>query len=706
MSISKQIAGLIIQIFLCTICFAQQREKIDSLKKNFLTAKDSQRINCLNELSKAYLNTQGDTASFYASLAFQEAKMLHYVQGMGDATLNSGKVEANRGNDSSARKFFLQAIPLYEKCNNIDMLGSAYLNLGLTLRDSSALEAYKKAIQLFQKVKDSSRSSYAMTMMGLTYQDMGNYEKAFEFGNQSLEIGKNIHDNYRVLWSLSNLGRLFQEVEDYPTAIDYYYNQPFDYAKAHNVQWLSFYDKVAEVYFSMHQDDSALYFLQKHIISSSDSASLKKALANPKTIEFNVGRIFLIKKEYDKALQNFLGVLKIAKSENNSADQMQILAYVAQTYLAKNDYEHALQYSKKLLTLAQNLGSRVFIRDGTELLWKVYDHNKSFDSAYKYYTAFTRMKDSITSYRFLTQMTSFKQAAANEKKELQFQQQLEQESFTKKILVISIIAILLISVFVLRFIALKRKNEAHQRKILQNELEIQKLEGEKTIAELQQQKTEVEMQALRAQMNPHFIFNSLNSINRFILKKQSTEATEYLTKFSRLIRMILNSSVNASVSLAEDLEALQLYLELERLRCEEKFSFKIKCDPDLDIDFIQVPPMLLQPFVENAIWHGLMNKEAEGHLSINIQQENSILICTIADDGIGRKRAAELNDKSGKHKSMGMKITESRIAMMQKMNKDKSIEIKDLVDADGNAAGTEVVLRIPITHEVQNYLRQ
>jgi LytS/YehU family sensor histidine kinase len=161
--------------------------------------------------------------------------------------------------------------------------------------------------------------------------------------------------------------------------------------------------------------------------------------------------------------------------------------------------------------------------------------------------------------------------------------------------------------------------------------------------------------------------------------------------------MILNNSVSASVSLADDIEALQLYLELERLRCEERFGFKIKCDPDLDIDFVQVPPMLLQPFVENAIWHGLMNKEVTGHLSINIQQEDSSLICTITDDGIGRKKAVELRDKSGKHKSMGMKITESRIAMIQKMNgENKSIEIKDLVDANGSAAGTEVVLKIPV----------
>jgi LytS/YehU family sensor histidine kinase len=160
--------------------------------------------------------------------------------------------------------------------------------------------------------------------------------------------------------------------------------------------------------------------------------------------------------------------------------------------------------------------------------------------------------------------------------------------------------------------------------------------------------------------------------------------------------MILNSSANATVSLAEDIEALKLYLELERLRCEEKLNFKIKCDDDIDVDDIQVPPMLLQPFVENAIWHGLMHKESEGHLVINVQQENSTLVCIISDDGVGRKRSAELKNKSA-HKSMGMKITESRIAMIQKMNgENKSVELRDLVDAEGNAAGTEVVLKIPV----------
>jgi hypothetical protein len=238
-----------------------------------------------------------------------------------------------------------------------------------------------------------------------------------------------------------------------------------------------------------------------------------------------------------------------------------------------------------------------------------------------------------------------------------------------------------------------------QKQIAEERFAKERLAKEKEIerSQLLAQRTQLEMQALRAQMNPHFIFNSLNSIDLFILQNDKAKASKYLTKFSRLIRMILDSSTKVTVSLAEDLEALQLYLELERLRCDQKFSFRIKCDPGIDADFMQLPPMLLQPFAENAIWHGLMNKKEGGHLCISINQEDSDLICTIMDDGIGRKKAAELQDKSGKHKSMGMKITEGRIAMMHEMNREnKSVEIRDLVNADGSAAGTEVVLRIPV----------
>jgi len=240
-------------------------------------------------------------------------------------------------------------------------------------------------------------------------------------------------------------------------------------------------------------------------------------------------------------------------------------------------------------------------------------------------------------------------------------------------------------------------NQKIEKIHFENELKVQKLENEKTKAELKQQASELEMQALRAQMNPHFIFNSLNSINMFILENNKLQASEYLSKFSRLIRLILQNSKEALIPLESELEALQLYLELESLRFENKFEYKIAINDNVDTTALKVPPLIIQPYAENAIWHGLMHKKEKGHLEIELYQQEETLFCKIIDDGIGRKRAAELDNRSGRHKSMGMKITENRIAMMQKINEEnKLIEIMDLVDEDGTAAGTEVVLKIPV----------
>jgi LytS/YehU family sensor histidine kinase len=207
------------------------------------------------------------------------------------------------------------------------------------------------------------------------------------------------------------------------------------------------------------------------------------------------------------------------------------------------------------------------------------------------------------------------------------------------------------------------------------------------------------MQALRAQMNPHFIFNSLNSINRFILQNNRTQASEYLTKFSKLVRMILQNSQASLITLESELESLELYLEMEALRFNYHFAYKISVPKDLDIEVLKVPPLIIQPYVENAIWHGLMHKEEKGSLGIEVTQEDNYLFFKVTDDGIGRKQAAALASKTAtKHKSMGLRITADRIAMMQSSN-GSPVTINDLVNPDGSAAGTEVILKIPLTLE-------
>jgi hypothetical protein len=229
-------------------------------------------------------------------------------------------------------------------------------------------------------------------------------------------------------------------------------------------------------------------------------------------------------------------------------------------------------------------------------------------------------------------------------------------------------------------------------------LKLEQAEKNKQLAELKHKAAELEMQALRSQMNPHFIFNSLNSINRFILQNNKSQASEYLTKFSRLVRLILQNSQAAFISLESELESLGLYLALEALRFDYHFDYTIDVEDDLDLSVIKLPPMIIQPYIENAIWHGLMHKREKGHLVIQLRQENESLLCRIIDDGIGRKKAAELRSKSASsHKSMGMRITADRMAILQEEKQtDCYIEINDLVLADGTAGGTEVTLKIPI----------
>ena len=211
------------------------------------------------------------------------------------------------------------------------------------------------------------------------------------------------------------------------------------------------------------------------------------------------------------------------------------------------------------------------------------------------------------------------------------------------------------------------------------------------------------MQALRAQMNPHFIFNCLNAINHFIQKNETETASDYLTKFSRLIRMVLQSSSHKYISLHDELETLNLYIGMESVRFKEHFSYSIYCDPKVDIESVQIPPMLLQPFVENAIWHGLMHKKDGGTLSIDIKEEDETLVCTIQDNGIGRKKAAELKSKSASYKkSMGMQITENRLKMLYSgYGGGPAMKIVDLENEYGEATGTKIILRLPVKlHEM------
>jgi LytS/YehU family sensor histidine kinase len=215
----------------------------------------------------------------------------------------------------------------------------------------------------------------------------------------------------------------------------------------------------------------------------------------------------------------------------------------------------------------------------------------------------------------------------------------------------------------------------------------------------EQRLAETEMGALRAQMNPHFIFNCLNSIKLYATENDSAKAAEYLTKFSRLIRLVLENSRSERVTLQNELDALWLYLEMEAMRFKDKLRFSVEVSPDVDADFIEIPPLLIQPYVENAIWHGLMHKTEGGTVALRVEQPaDNLLRVTITDDGVGRARAAVLKSKSAApRKSFGMDVTSERIALINQLYKTHTrVQVHDLTDAAGEPAGTEVVLETTI----------
>jgi len=224
-----------------------------------------------------------------------------------------------------------------------------------------------------------------------------------------------------------------------------------------------------------------------------------------------------------------------------------------------------------------------------------------------------------------------------------------------------------------------------------------KRDEEQLQTEFKKQLAQAETKALRAQMNPHFIFNSLNSINSFVMDQKHELASDYLIKFSKLIRLILDNSRSETISIEKELETLKLYVILESARFDNKFKCVYNIADDINTNSIMIPPMLLQPFVENAIWHGLMQKEEEGTIIVEIKKEDEeFLNISIADDGIGREKAAELKSKSATHKSHGLKVTSQRIEMMNKLNSTGAqVHIFDLKDEQGIATGTKVELIIP-----------
>ena len=249
-------------------------------------------------------------------------------------------------------------------------------------------------------------------------------------------------------------------------------------------------------------------------------------------------------------------------------------------------------------------------------------------------------------------------------------------------------ALLLLALFFIYQQQLRKRAELAEVKLTESE---NKLKLERKI-------NDAEMKALKSQMNPHFLFNAFNSIQEFIILNNRELASDYLGKFADLMRLYLDHSREKSISLENEISTTSLYLELEKIRFEDTLNYAVNVAENIDTAMVQIPPMLVQPFIENSLKHGLLHKKEDRQLKVDFYFENQTLVCAIEDNGIGREKSAMLNkNKLKKHKSFATSATQNRIELLNiGREKDITLRIIDLKDDDNLALGTRVEIKIPL----------
>ncbi|GAC1423067.1 MAG: hypothetical protein NVS9B7_23270 [Flavisolibacter sp.] len=667
-------------------------KRVDSLK-NILSAKQgNERIDCLNAIGEEYwwpLTTSADIISGWANPALKEAVNIHYNSGIATSMMLLSAAEIFRKNFLGAEKYLRESLGMYETLHSDFGLGWCYVWLGQALysqnRFDEALACQRKSVYYLEKLGDWEGEGKAWAWMGMTYATLGNYDSSFYYCSKSLHIRQKMSDHACVVLSYINMGQLYNAAGSFADAMDYY-NQGINYAAIHHLNGFTlswpYLELVGTLYRQRNNPDSSYFILKKSLLL--DSAN--------EMARINFGETLLMKNQFDSALTIFLEPIDVFRKGNDKWDLMRVLMGATRSYMGKGNDKIALSYALETYSIAKQAQARQFILEDYELLSKLYYHRHIYDSAYLFGQKFASLKDSINSKQFLWKLTNYKENAEFKNKMDQVvmldnenkikDEKLKQEAEQKWILLACFLIAALSGIILYKNLALKRKNE--------------KLENRGKQAELQHHVTDLEMQALRAQMNPHFIFNCLSSINRFILKNETEAASNYLTKFSRLIRTVLTNSKKAFISLEDELEMLRLYLDMEKLRFKDSFDYSITFVNSIDNGNVFLPPLLMQPFAENAIWHGLMHKEGPGKLEIELRIDEKVLTCAISDNGIGRKKAAALKSKSAeKNKSLGLQITKERLALLnEKFSGETFLNIHDLFDEDARPVGTKVILKM------------
>lgn len=559
-------------------------------------------------------------------------------------------------------------VPICEKLNNISGLGDAYNNMGTIYRMSGqkekAMENLLRALALFEKNNMYKRIAKALGNIAYIYAQQLNFEKAASTLLQAVPNSIKAKDTLTLVDVYTSLA------ENYS-----YLKKP--------VEARDFIQKGQQLVDEFAKRSSATSMDSLKFIYA--KSSLTKMSAVVSNLEGN----------YKQAIAIFLHELETTGSAGmDDLNTFDIYSGLGHSYMHAGRYDSALLYTLKAETFLSKGITPIGFENLYELKAQLYEKTGHYQDAYASFKRFKYLSDSINSDKATQTLADMRTKYETEKKDTEIHE-LNLQKRSQNIITAFSLAGALIAVGLLflawRSARLQKKLFKQKEDILIKEKEIETNELEKKMMNLEQM-------ALRAQMNPHFIFNSLNAVQHFVMNRDVEGVNNYLGAFARLVRQTLDNAGKQLVTLDEEVRYLDTYLSLEKMKSFNGFNYEIEVYDAIDCYVTLIPGMILQPFVENSIRHGVAQKENRNGLVKVVFSKNQKLVCIIEDNGIGRVKAAEIKSETGDNgfESKGMSITMSRILAINKMyNTDITIQVDDLTDNEGGPAGTRVKVEFP-----------
>ncbi len=594
-----------------------------------------------------------------------------------------------------------------------------------------ALELYQRSVEKSKELEFAKGEIMGLFQIGRTYGMAGNYPEALSYLRQSLALATTHKEFEDISLNYSVLGVVYKRIGDYSTSQDYYLKnlKLADSLQLHNGM-SNTYLNLGVLYDLMGQQEKAIASYEKAL----EVAPPENRPEKEQIVLVNLAVMDFENRDYEAALDKFLKGVAYEENQNDEISLSNLYSNVGMCYLELNQWKQAEEYLKKSLQLAEKLslqqeaavawqnladlrlhqkryaeaidysdknlktldamaGSFEQRKEAHEIAFQIYEESGQLQSAVHHLNLVMAYKDSLLNETKVREIQNLQvqhdvYLKDRELKENELQLALLNTRValnSKRMIYLSIIAFLFLfsaGLLYFRFRAKKRANAQLQHK---NELIS---EQNQVIEEMN---LKLEKQMLRAQMNPHFIFNSLNSIQHLINSNDRINALKYLSKFSKLLRNVLESSINIVLTLHEEIELLKIYIELESLRFDDSFCHTIHVDENLDVYQHEVPMLLVQPYIENAILHGLMPKKGPKKLSISFMDKKGYIGCVVEDNGVGF--SPKVNHWKSKSPSRGMSITSKRIDALKKFSNEELLKVENL--NNGENTGTKVTILIP-----------